>query len=42
MQVQKEHVQMALVRLKKAAQITLPVELRKQFNLEEGDYMTSL
>ena len=30
---------MALVRLKKAAQITLPVELRKQFHLEEGDYL---
>src|ERR687887_2774470 len=39
MQVQKEHVQMALVRLKKAAQITLPAELRKRFNLEEGDYL---
>jgi AbrB family looped-hinge helix DNA binding protein len=39
MQYQEEHVQMALVRLKKAAQITLPVELRKQFNLEEGDYL---
>ena len=30
---------MALVRLKRAAQITLPAELRKQFNLEEGDYL---
>lgn len=30
---------MALVRLKRAAQITLPVELRKRFNLEEGDYL---
>jgi AbrB family looped-hinge helix DNA binding protein len=39
MQYQEEHGQMALVRLKKAAQITLPVELRKQFNLEEGDYL---
>jgi AbrB family looped-hinge helix DNA binding protein len=29
---------MALVRLKRAAQITLPAELRKQFHLEEGDY----
>jgi AbrB family looped-hinge helix DNA binding protein len=27
------------VRLKRAAQITLPAELRKQFNLEEGDYL---
>ena len=39
MQYQEEHAQMALVRLKKAAQITLPVELRKQFHLEEGDYL---
>jgi len=30
---------MALVRLKRAAQITLPAELRKQFNLAEGDYL---
>src|SRR5262245_27130853 len=29
----------ALVRLKRAAQITLPAELRKQFHLEEGDYL---
>jgi AbrB family looped-hinge helix DNA binding protein len=39
MQYQEEPAQMALVRLKKAAQITLPVELRKRFNLEEGDYL---
>jgi AbrB family looped-hinge helix DNA binding protein len=30
---------MTLVRLKRAAQITLPAELRKQFHLEEGDYL---
>jgi AbrB family looped-hinge helix DNA binding protein len=30
---------MALVRLKRAAQITRPAELRRQFNLEEGDYL---
>jgi AbrB family looped-hinge helix DNA binding protein len=30
---------MALVRLKRAAQITLPAELRKRYNLEEGDYL---
>jgi AbrB family looped-hinge helix DNA binding protein len=30
---------MTLVRLKRAAQITLPLELRKRFNLEEGDYL---
>ena len=35
----EEHSQMALVRMKRAAQITLPAELRKQFNLEEGDYL---
>jgi AbrB family looped-hinge helix DNA binding protein len=39
MQYQEEQAQMALVRLKKAAQITLPVELRKRFHLEEGDYL---
>jgi AbrB family looped-hinge helix DNA binding protein len=39
MQYQEEPTQMALVRLKKAAQITLPIELRKRFNLEEGDYL---
>ena len=39
MEYQEEHSQMALVRLKRAAQITLPAELRKQFNLEEGDYL---
>jgi AbrB family looped-hinge helix DNA binding protein len=30
---------MVLIRLKRAAQITLPAELRKQFQLEEGDYL---
>lgn len=35
----EELCSMALVRLKRAAQITLPAELRKQFNLEEGDYL---
>ena len=35
----EEQSGMALVRLKRAAQITLPAELRKQFNLEEGDYL---
>jgi AbrB family looped-hinge helix DNA binding protein len=39
MQHEEEHSRMALVRLKRAAQITLPAELRKQFNLEEGDYL---
>ncbi len=39
MEHSEEHSQMALVRLKRAAQITLPAELRKRFNLEEGDYL---
>jgi hypothetical protein len=38
MQHGKEPSGMALVRLKRAAQITLPAELRKRFHLEEGDY----
>ena len=30
---------MALLRLRRSAQITLPAALRKQFNLAEGDYL---
>lgn len=30
---------MALLRVKQKAQITLPAALRKQFNLQEGDYL---
>jgi AbrB family looped-hinge helix DNA binding protein len=30
---------MALLRLRRSAQITLPAALRKLFNLEEGDYL---
>ena len=30
---------MALLRLRRAAQITLPAELRRQFHLAEGDYL---
>jgi AbrB family looped-hinge helix DNA binding protein len=30
---------MALLKLRRAAQITLPAALRRQFNLSEGDYL---
>jgi AbrB family looped-hinge helix DNA binding protein len=30
---------MALVKLRRFAQLTLPVELRRQYNLAEGDYV---
>jgi AbrB family looped-hinge helix DNA binding protein len=30
---------MALLKLRRAAQLTLPAELRRQFNLAEGDYL---
>lgn len=30
---------MTMVRIKRAAQITLPPDLRKQFGLSEGDYL---
>jgi AbrB family looped-hinge helix DNA binding protein len=30
---------MALLKLRRAAQITLPAELRRQFHLAEGDYL---
>jgi AbrB family looped-hinge helix DNA binding protein len=30
---------MALLKLRRFAQLTLPVDLRKQFNLAEGDYV---
>jgi AbrB family looped-hinge helix DNA binding protein len=30
---------MALLKILRAAQITLPVELRRHFNLAEGDYL---
>jgi AbrB family looped-hinge helix DNA binding protein len=35
----EEHGAMALVRVKHKGQVTLPAELRKQFHLEEGDYL---
>jgi len=30
---------MALLKLRRFAQLTLPIELRRQFNLAEGDYV---
>jgi AbrB family looped-hinge helix DNA binding protein len=30
---------MALLKIRRFSQITLPAELRKQFNLSEGDYL---
>jgi AbrB family looped-hinge helix DNA binding protein len=35
----KDGKHMQLVRLKRAAQITLPPQLRQQFGLAEGDYL---
>lgn len=35
----KDGKHMQLVRIKRAAQITLPPELRQQFGLAEGDYL---
>ncbi len=35
----EEQTAMVLLKLKRYAQITIPAELRKQFNLEEGDYL---
>jgi AbrB family looped-hinge helix DNA binding protein len=39
MQYGEDPSQMALVRVKRAGQMTLPMELRKQFHLEEGNYL---
>jgi AbrB family looped-hinge helix DNA binding protein len=39
MEYREEQGSMALVRVKRAGQVTLPTELRKQFHLEEGDYL---
>jgi AbrB family looped-hinge helix DNA binding protein len=39
MEYREEQGSMALVRVKRAGQVTLPADLRKQFHLEEGDYL---
>jgi AbrB family looped-hinge helix DNA binding protein len=39
MESREEQGSMALVRVKRAGQVTLPADLRKQFHLEEGDYL---
>jgi AbrB family looped-hinge helix DNA binding protein len=39
MAYREEQGSMALVRVKRAGQVTLPAELRKHFHLEEGDYL---
>ncbi|MBX3279512.1 MAG: AbrB/MazE/SpoVT family DNA-binding domain-containing protein [Acidobacteria bacterium] len=33
---------MSIIRVKRFAQVTLPPELRKPFNLEEGDYLEAV
>ena len=33
---------MALLKILRSSQITIPVEFRKQFNLAEGDYLEAL
>lgn len=34
-----ENVQMALMRVRRAAQLTLPAEVRRALNVKEGDYL---
>jgi AbrB family looped-hinge helix DNA binding protein len=35
----EEHDAMTLVRVKHKGQVTVPADLRKQFHLQEGDYL---
>lgn len=35
----KEHRNMSILKLRKFAQVTLPADLRKKFNLAEGDLL---
>ena len=35
----KEDLQMTLMRIRNAAQLTLPSEVRKALNIKEGDYL---
>jgi AbrB family looped-hinge helix DNA binding protein len=34
-----ENTEMALVRVRRLAQLTLPVEMRRALNVQEGDYL---
>jgi AbrB family looped-hinge helix DNA binding protein len=36
---QKREADMSLVKIKRFAQVTLPPDVRKKFNLNEGDYL---
>jgi AbrB family looped-hinge helix DNA binding protein len=36
---QRRQDEMAVVKVKRFAQVTLPADLRKRFNLAEGDYL---
>jgi AbrB family looped-hinge helix DNA binding protein len=36
---QRDNETMALLKLKQKAQVTIPADLRRQFNLQEGDYL---
>lgn len=38
-QQQRRNIDMPLVKIKRFAQVTLPPDVRKKFNLAEGDYL---